>query len=161
VTLDGSKLSESALHYLPAIARLGDEFLLLRVEKVPAPTSLRRERNLFPIVLSNAIAKLEPDPPVFAEDEGHAIERVRSEAKDYLEEQALFLRNEGFSVKCDVVFADAPEAGIIQYAKANGPLFIAMATHGRGGIDHAAHGSVAEQVIRSGVAPVLAIRPQR
>jgi len=34
-----------------------------------------------------------------------------------------------------------------------------MATHGRTGISHLLAGSVCESVIRSGVAPVLVLRP--
>jgi nucleotide-binding universal stress UspA family protein len=120
---------------------------------------MRRPGSRYPIVVGSSIAKLEPDPPAYAEDGAAALDRVRSETKDYLDEQALFLRNEGLTVKCDVVFDDEAANGIIEYAKEHGPLFIAMATHGRGGLNHAVHGSVAEQVIRSGAAPVLVVRP--
>jgi nucleotide-binding universal stress UspA family protein len=159
VTLDGSHLSSAVLKFIPAIVRPNDEILLLSVVQAPAATRRPRLGYRYPIVLGSAIAKLEPDPPLYAEDESRAIERVRQETKDYLEEEALFLRNEGLTVKCEVIFDDDPAAGIIAYAKEHGPLFIAMATHGRGGLNHAVHGSVTEQVIRSGVAPVLAVRP--
>jgi nucleotide-binding universal stress UspA family protein len=160
VTLDGSPHSQEVLQYVPAIVRPNDEILLLRVVSFPAATRVRRPGSRYPIVVGSAIAKLEPDPPAYAEDESHALDRVRNETKDYLEEQALFLRNEGLTVKCDVVFQDEPATGIVEYAKAHGPLFIAMATHGRGGLNHAVHGSVAEQVIKSGAAPVLVVRPR-
>ena len=159
VTLDGSQLSSAILKFIPAIVRPNDEIILLSVAQVPAATRRPRLGYRYPIVVGTTIAKLEPDPPLYAEDEAHAIDRVREETKDYLEEEALFLRNEGLTVKCQVIFDDDPAAGIIAFAKENGPLFIAMATHGRGGLDHAVHGSVTEQVVRSGVAPVLTVRP--
>jgi nucleotide-binding universal stress UspA family protein len=159
VTLDGSKLSESIIKFIPGIVRPNDQIILLTVPHLPAATRGRRGGYPYPIVVGNAVAKLEPDPPVYAEDEEEAIDRTRSELKDYLEEQALFLRNEGLSVTCEVAFDPDPAAGIIQFASSRRPLLIAMATHGRGGLDHAVHGSVAEKVIRSGVAPVLVVRP--
>jgi nucleotide-binding universal stress UspA family protein len=159
VTLDGSTLSESVIKFIPGLVRPNDEIILLMVPQIPPATRSPRQGYRFPIVVGNAVAKLEPDPPFYAEDEGHAIDRARSETKDYLEERALFLRNEGLTVTCEVDFDDDPAHGIIEYAKSRRPLFIAMATHGRGGLDHAVHGSVAERVIRSGVAPVLVVRP--
>jgi nucleotide-binding universal stress UspA family protein len=102
---------------------------------------------------------LEPYVPPYAEDEGQAMERARSEAVDTLQREALSLRNEGLTVRCDAVFDSDAGRGIIRYAEGLAPLFVAMATHGRGGLDHALHGSVCEAVIRSGVAPVLVVRP--
>ena len=159
VTLDGSSLSESVVKFIPGLVRPNDEIILLMVPAIPPATRTARPGYRFPIVVGTAVAKLEPDPPFYAEDEAHAIDRTRSETKDYLEEQALFLRNEGLTVTCEVNFDPDPAHGIIEYAKGRSPLFIAMATHGRGGLDHAVHGSVVEKVIRSGVAPVLVVRP--
>ncbi|HET8648273.1 MAG TPA: universal stress protein, partial [Vicinamibacteria bacterium] len=44
-------------------------------------------------------------------------------------------------------------------ARRTHPDLIAMATHGHGGARHLLAGSVCERVIRSGVAPVLVVRP--
>jgi len=145
--------------YLPAILRTGDKVLLLTVSSMPKATQRGWTEAREPIVVGSAVARLETLPPDYAEDEEQAIERTRGELQEYLDEEALFLRNEGFDVRCDVVFNPDAEKAIIEYARENGPLFIAMATHGRGGISHAVQGSVTEQVIRSGVAPVLVVRP--
>ncbi len=159
VTLDGSVLSQAVIRYLPAILRTGDAVLLLTVSPMPRATSRPPVAPREPIVLGSSFARLETLPPDYAEDEQRAIERRRSELREYLEDEGLFLRNEGFEVRCDVVFNPDAAKAIIEYARQNGPLFIAMATHGRGGISHAVQGSVTEQVIRSGVAPVLVVRP--
>ena len=46
------------------------------------------------------------------------------------------------------------------YAREEGANLIAMATHGRGAVGQLVQGSVAAEVLRSGVAPVLLVRPQ-
>lgn len=159
VTVDGSELSHKVLYYLPAIVRPNDIMVMLTV--LGFPKARRRAGPVEPpVVVGSSVASLEPLVPGYAEDEEHAIERERTAALDYLEDQALFLRNEGLTVRTHVVFNDNAARGIIDYARTLAPLFIAMATHGRGGLDHALHGSVAEQVVRSGVAPVLVIRPE-
>jgi nucleotide-binding universal stress UspA family protein len=159
VTLDGSALSRSILPFLPAILRFGDEVLFITVGPPPAATRRSVGEPTQPIVVGTAIAKLEPDPPDYAEDAAQALEAARAELRDYLEDESLFLRNEGFAVRCEVLFDRDPASAIVGYAREQGPLYIAMATHGRGGLDHAVHGSVAESVVRSGVAPVLVYRP--
>jgi len=158
-TIDGSALSQTVLKYLPAIVRPNDEIVLLTVLQFPEARRRATVGYEQPIVVGSAVASLEPMTPAYAEDEEQAIERSRSEAVEYLDDVGLFLRNEGLSVKADAVFNDNAAAGIVEYARELGPLFIAMATHGRGGLDHAIHGSVCEQVVRSKVAPVLVIRP--
>jgi nucleotide-binding universal stress UspA family protein len=60
---------------------------------------------------------------------------------------------------CVVDFADDPAAVIIARARQEHADLIAMATHGRTGLSHLLAGSVCEQVIRSGVAPVVVLRP--
>jgi nucleotide-binding universal stress UspA family protein len=157
-TLDGSELSQKVLHFLPAIVRPNDVIVLLTVRSFPA-ASWRTGPIEQPVIVGTSVASLEPLLPNYAEDGGHAIDRERAEAVDYLEDQAAFLRNEGLTVRTHAVFDDSPAHAIIEFARGLAPLFIAMATHGRGGLSHALHGSVAEQVVRSGVAPVLAVRP--
>lgn len=158
VALDGSPLSEGVMHYLPALVRPNDEITLLKV--VPQPSAMPRSRTYEPPVLyGHNVMTLEPTTAAYAEDTEQAMARAKDEARDYLEAAALFLRNEGLTVRTDVVLDNDPVHGIVEYARDMGPLFIAMATHGRGGIDHVLHGSVAEGVMRSRIAPVLVVRP--
>jgi nucleotide-binding universal stress UspA family protein len=157
-TLDGSDLSQAIIKYIPAIVRADDVIVLLTVLRYPEARRRGAGYEL-PGAAGTLLTSLEPVLPAYAEDEGQAIERTRAEAFEYLEDHALFLRNEGLSVQMQVVFDNDAAHGVIEFARELGPLFIAMATHGRGGIDHALHGSVSEQVVRSRVAPVLVIRP--
>ena len=48
--------------------------------------------------------------------------------------------------------------GIIAYAEQKGFDLIAMATHGRSGLDRFIMGSIAEKVVRGTLKPVLLIR---
>lgn len=52
-----------------------------------------------------------------------------------------------------------PAAEIVRYAREQGIGLIVMSTHGRTGLAHLVMGSVAEQVLRDGTCPVLAMRP--
>jgi nucleotide-binding universal stress UspA family protein len=160
IALDGSANGEAILPYIPGLVRPNDEMILLHVAPYPPATRRPRLGTTHPIVVGHAVAKLEPDPPMYAEDEEHALDRARSELTDYLRDISLSLRNEGLSVRCEVLFDDDPARAIVEFARGRQPLFIAMATHGRTGLEHALHGSVAEEVIRSGVAPVLVVRPR-
>lgn len=158
VTLDGSEFSERILPFLPAILRYGDEVVMLAVG--PPPRPIRRRLDLVdqPLVVG-ARVELEPASPQYVEVMDLAIQRERDELKDYLEDRAIILRNEGFSVTTEVLLGEFPAKTIIDYARELGPLFVAMATHGRTGLAHTLSGSVAEEVVRSRVAPVLLIRP--
>jgi nucleotide-binding universal stress UspA family protein len=147
------------LKYLPAIVRPNDVIVLLTVLHYPEARRRSTSGYELPVVAGSTVAVMEPITPPYAEDEAQALEASRAEAREYLMDRGLILRNEGLTVKAEVVFDDNPAHGIVEFARELGPLFIAMATHGRGGLDHALHGSVCEAVIRSGVAPVLVVRP--
>ena len=69
------------------------------------------------------------------------------------------LQEKGYRVQIKVLLHEHPGEAIISTAKEMRPTFIAMATHGRSGLSELIHGSVAETVMRSGVAPVLLVRP--
>jgi nucleotide-binding universal stress UspA family protein len=75
----------------------------------------------------------------------------------YLEDVArLFPEN----VVCIAVrVGPHPADQIAAYAQANEVDRIVIATHGRSSVQPAAYGSVAEQVVRAGVAPVRLVQP--
>jgi nucleotide-binding universal stress UspA family protein len=59
-----------------------------------------------------------------------------------------------------VVLVDAhPVRGIMEWVRQHPVDYIVMATHGHGGIRHLVAGSTTEALIRSGLAPVIAVRP--
>lgn len=60
-------------------------------------------------------------------------------------------------VSCAVAFGNVAEQ-ILAAVDAHGADVIVMATHGRGGIAHAILGSVAEEVVRKSLVPVITCR---
>jgi nucleotide-binding universal stress UspA family protein len=49
---------------------------------------------------------------------------------------------------------------LLERARSERPDIIVMATHGRSGLVRALLGSVADKIVRSGIAPVLVVRPR-
>ncbi len=102
-----------------------------------------------------------PSEPVWAESEEQANERAIEEGRDYLELAAKPLRDQGLKVETDIIVANKVSEAIVDYAREHSVDMIAMATHGRSGISGLVQGSVAAAVVRSGVAPVLQVRPSK
>lgn len=135
VTLDGSPLSRAALPVAARLAsRLQAEVVLLRV--VPPATGQPRPApgDLLPLV---------------------DLEERQADAA--LQEMAAAFA--GFPVARVVLVGEHPADEIVAWLRHNSVDFVVMATHGRGGLRHLLAGSVTEAVLRSGVAPVMAVRP--
>lgn len=137
VPLDGSALAESVLEPALDLMRLweGRCTLLRVVEANAAPTAGR------------------PDRPRPSEEEREAAARA------YLDKIAERLRYEGVSVQTRVVVAPHAAPAILEEAQIQRCDFIALATHGRGGLRRMLLGSIADKVIRGSPLPVLAYRP--
>ena len=134
VPLDGSALAESAL---------------VQLRRITGPRSL--EVQLFsviprPIGPYGVILPYVPDP----ETDRRATER-------YLDEIAATLRAEGVVAHTQVIFqgADSVAREILHLARRMGADIIAMATHGRGHLEHLALGSVSTEVLEHSPVPVL------
>lgn len=166
VPLDGSELS---LEVLPVVHRLvagtDAEVTLFTAELASKATIARRRRVLWRAVplstMPGSIIRgvLAPEPPVYGESRDQAVERREHERLEYLADVARPLVDVGCRVHTAVHFGE-PVAEITGFARREGFDLIAMATHGRSGLGEALHGSVAAGVIRSGVAPVLVVRPK-
>lgn len=136
VTLDGSDLSTAAIPVAAQIAHgLGAHVTLLRVVPPPrratAPTDAGDLLSLVDLEERQAEHELRAQEAAFA---GLPIERV-------------------------VLVAMHPAEEIIGWLRAHPVAFVVMATHGHGGLHHLLAGSVTEAVLRSGLAPVIAVRP--
>lgn len=59
-----------------------------------------------------------------------------------------------------VVLRGNPVTKILEYAEKQQAGCIVTATHGRTGLSHAFHGSVAERIVRMSACPVLSVRPK-
>lgn len=160
VTLDRSDASEAILREVEHLAsEIAPEVILLTVAEVPEAAA----EAAHPLIVGGAVAPgavVEVPPPRTVEDKGQALDRVKEELTDYLEEKAVILRHLGCQVETEVRFGD-PAEEILSASKARQVELIAMATHGRTGLAQVVFGSVASRVLESGFWPVLLVRPDR
>ena len=137
VGLDGSPLAETILPYVTVLAKgVGAEVTLLHVVHVPEEV---QEGERYQIV-----------QPL--------LQQVDTQAQDYLGRVAQQLADAGLAVKSQVITGDTA-AAIVGYAQQKGMDLIALATHGRSGLQRWFHGSVAEKVLHTTQMPLLLIRP--
>jgi nucleotide-binding universal stress UspA family protein len=106
-----------------------------------------------------------PIPETIVDDDGRVLaysdqegSRLESEALDFLHAASIGL--EGVALECGVRFGD-PVEQILEDAAAWDADLIAMATRGRGCIERALLGSVAEQVFRKAPTAVTLYRAER
>ena len=168
VTLDGSKLSEAVLEPAERLARATGAEVHLLIAGHP-PRDLGRGKRVTPDVMVKLpiIGSFPFDTPrtgyyprmetVPVETKEQFISRREHELDEYLEGKAHAFG--GLEVKRVVHLSDNPSGAIVEYAREQAVDLIAMATHGRSGLSRLVQGSVASQVVQSGVAPVLLVRP--
>jgi nucleotide-binding universal stress UspA family protein len=143
VPLDGSRLAEAALQPASAIANLfGAELLLAQV--------------VWPL----SAGSLTPVPFPGGYD-NEIIGVRRKETQDYLDDVAHQLREQGTNARATVVVGHNVAESLLELAHPQRIDLLAIATHGRGGIQRLMLGSVADKLIRSAAAPVLVVRPGR
>jgi nucleotide-binding universal stress UspA family protein len=134
VPLDGSTLAEAALSATQFLARLGSERItLLHVIEQDAPATVHGERHL----------------------------TRPGEAHSYLEEIGRRLFPDDTRVACHVHSAATSDVarGIVAHQQELACDLIVLCTHGHSGLKRLLIGSIAQQVVSSGSAPVLLIRP--
>lgn len=85
-------------------------------------------------------------------------QRLQQDIQADLEVRAEQLRHAGFSVAVEVR-AGTPVEEIVRYVEEDDIDLVAMATHGRKGLNRLLMGSVTEEVLRSVSVPVLLDRP--
>ena len=142
VPLDGSPLAEAALAPASAIAGLfGAELLLVQVVW---PLSAG---SLLPVPL-----------PSGYDTEVLGVER--KETQRYLDGLANDLRDRGVGVRATVVVGHNVAEALLELAHPQRIDLVAIATHGRGGIQRLILGSVADKLIRGAGPPVLVVRPR-
>jgi nucleotide-binding universal stress UspA family protein len=165
VPLDGSPLAEQALAAVGELLESpGTEVTLFMVADAPKPTRLRHRglRRPLPLVTAlSAVPQIIPAaPPSYAESKDQAVERREHELLEYLDQAAQPWSQAGHNMHAAVHFGD-PAKEIVALADRGGFDLIVMATHGRSGLSSTLHGSVTAAAIKSGVAPVLVVRPKR
>lgn len=140
VPLDGSQLAEMVLPHAIAVAKAtrAEVTLVTVVQRAPG---------------GSGKAYVETLPEVVAERRTAA----NAEAMMYLERIQRGLKDQGVTAHCDTLEGDVADS-ILGYAGSKGFDLIAMATHGRSGLDRFLMGSIAEKVVRGSLKPVLLIR---
>jgi nucleotide-binding universal stress UspA family protein len=138
VPLDTSDFSEAAVPVGAAIAqRLGAALRLVHV--VPRAASAERR------------ADQPPQPEQGSDDDSEGAAHLKRVADRVDRERKL-------SVERDVLEGDVVST-LMETAERHGPTLIVTTTRGRGGLQRAVLGSVADALIRRSGSPVLAVRP--
>ncbi len=135
VPLDGSEMAEAALGAAACVARpTGGRITLLHVIERDAPHHVHQERHL----------------------------REAGEAEDYLREVSERGVMAGVVVERHVHTGETADiaVGIVEHISELHPDVIVMSTHGRANPSRWVFGSVAQQVVSKGSAPVLLIPPK-
>lgn len=140
VPLDGSKVAEQVLTYLARLSRPNAEVTLLRA--VASASQLAASAGAAPVPAMMDFVQLSDDG--------------RREAQKYLDGVAAQLRKQGQRSRLVVALGGAADA-IARAAEETAVDVIAMTTHGRGGIERAVFGSVADAVVRGSTRPVFLV----
>jgi nucleotide-binding universal stress UspA family protein len=159
VTLDRSKLSEAVLPELGTL--LGGspaEVTLLTIGDPPRGTRRRRGGPSQPTMVGPG-AVIEAAPPRYVETKDQAVQRREQELLEYLVGVSAPIRETGSEVNV-IARLGEPAREIVGLAREGKFDLIAMATHGRSGLSELVQGSIAGAVVRSGIAPVLLVRPR-
>lgn len=135
IPLDGSRLAERSLAYMPALAKLGKPVIKL--------FSVAEEPDLGPDI-----------PP------GEVVEREYNLLTTYLHEIAADVKKHlGVEVQTGVVAGNTAEK-ILDQVNAFQPDLMIISTHGRSGILRWRFGSVADKVIRGATCSTLVVGPK-
>lgn len=141
IPLDGSSLAEGVIEHARELGTLSAaSYTLLRVV---VPVRLHENSAFFTPVDVDAAW----------------TERERVEAQQYLDAMSRELDPTGTRVRTLVVVAAHPAVEIVNVAKRTG-AWIAMATHGRSGLQRFLLGSVADKILRSAETPIFLCPPR-
>ena len=91
-----------------------------------------------------------------------ALEAVKAEAQEVLDEQVRKVREAGGSVKeAHFKIGERRDQAIIHLAEELGAGLIVMGSRGLGGVRRALIGSVSDSVVRHAHCPVMIVRPEK
>ncbi len=144
VPLDGSELAEAILDLAGAVARRQEGRLAL----LTVPQVYGLDVAWYTAGAPDAAALVPMDD---------LLHGARADSTAYQATVAERLRAGGLTVTSHLA-DEAPPAAIVHAAVAEGAGLIAMVTHGRGGLDRWAFGSVADKVLQTTDTPVLLAR---
>lgn len=139
VALDGSERAEQILPYVESLAEKFSATVLLLRATMPVEQVVAADLGLVVV---------EPTP---------IIEDERREAAQYLQRLAERLQRRGITVECAQPVG-SPAKAILEHSLRSKSELIALTTHGRGGLGRLVFGSVADEVLRKALCPVLLVR---
>jgi nucleotide-binding universal stress UspA family protein len=168
-TIDGSPASRAVIPTLVDLAAdMRAQATLLTVVERPKATASHEEVVRAPFSGVPAVPGGIEVPsirgarePAYQESDDQAMARAVSEGREFLEVAAKPLKDCGLEVKTEVLVGHDVAEAIIDFARRNEVDLIAMATHGRSGLNGLVQGSIAAAVVKSGVAPVILVRPTK
>jgi nucleotide-binding universal stress UspA family protein len=155
VPLDGSQFAESALPLAAAVSRGSGAAVELVSAYDPLPPPLAAGEDA-----AGLTVPVRPDAlgavPITT---GEMRESLREERTTYLHDTARRLRA-GTGVEADVLLLEGRADRAIQArVDETGADLVVMATHGRGPVERAWLGSVADRLVRDMPVPILLVRP--
>ena len=143
VPLDGSALSEQALHYAQEIIAQGGRITLLTVVEVPIDYEYSLVDIPLTVVTSRAYSEAE-------------YTNTQLRIQDYLNSKAHKLAEKGYELEI-IVERGEPAAVIHDVATNKKVNAIVMTTHGRTGLSRWLFGSITQKVISQMPCPVLVV----
>jgi nucleotide-binding universal stress UspA family protein len=165
VPLDRSERADQTLKVLPAVCDKGDEIILLSIAEPEGETQTGMRPGR--VVMGGGVTSsggaagfARPDMPVYAETADQASQRQLDELETYLSPKARELQDAGFDVHMAFEISDDPAEAILEVARRTQPTFIVMARTTHPGIAQRVFGTVAQQVIRQDIAPVMILPGQ-
>lgn len=137
--LDGSALAEQGIPTAAAVARKARARLRL------------------------ALVHQSPSPPPRDEGTARMYTRIelalRKSEQDYLRGVARRIKEKSAIQVATATLSGSPAPALLDYVREVGVDLVVMTTHGRGGLQRAWLGSVADQLVRTVEIPLLLIRP--
>lgn len=168
IPLDGSAFSEQILPYVRRLFHPEQAVLLLfKVGAPPEDQSDPQLREVSGRPATGVYAPRGPQPAEHVEElgpdkegepavyEGQLVESQVMEARDDMRRAGQMLEADGFEIYYAARLGDDPAEKIVSFAADEEVDLIAMATHGRSGLDRLFSGSVAEEVLRNVPVPVM------
>jgi len=160
VTLDGSEFAEQVLKPASELAACCGSEVHLIVVLEPSEVHglwIRPPQTEHGVSIQGHLASRDL-PGRAAESRDQAVDRLMTEAKDYLTGVAGRYFPQGATET--VTFGEDPVPEILKYVRQEHIDLIATATHGRTGLAETLLGSVASGLLRAGIVPMFIYRPQ-
>jgi nucleotide-binding universal stress UspA family protein len=166
IPVDGSAFSRSVFESVKKLLKPQDYSLVL-LEVAPLPEELEEVSQGVPVRWADIVGyeaaseearrALEPDRSAYVERIWRAYEQT---VLNQLQPAKEDLETAGFEVETAVRFGE-PSQEISDFVDREHIDLVAMATHGRTGLNRMVMGSVAEKILRSLHVPIMMVRPEQ